>query len=225
MRIVMIHALAESIPPTRLAFQEVFPEAELVNLLDEGLFLEFDDQLTPKLRRRLSQLIFYCAEYGADAIGLSCSVYAPAVEIISSLVDVPVVSSYGPVMAEAVRTGRRIGIIASVPATLRDSQFYLQQAATEHGVAVEPYPCLAEDLLHVLRTKGEDGFRQRLKEEVNQLVPDVDAVLLSQFSMASASKFLEETTPVPVLSAPHSSARRLKELVSVSAQQVCSNIG
>jgi len=38
MRIVMIHALSESLPPVQLAFREVFPEAEVVNLLDEGLF-------------------------------------------------------------------------------------------------------------------------------------------------------------------------------------------
>ena len=42
MRVVMIHAVAESMQPTKLAFQEVFPEAELVNLLDGGLFLDPD---------------------------------------------------------------------------------------------------------------------------------------------------------------------------------------
>ena len=46
MRIVMIHALAESIPPVRLAFQDVFPEAEVINLLDEGLFIDFKDEFT-----------------------------------------------------------------------------------------------------------------------------------------------------------------------------------
>jgi hypothetical protein len=37
MRVGMIHAVAESKPATKLAFQEVFPEAELVNLLDEAI--------------------------------------------------------------------------------------------------------------------------------------------------------------------------------------------
>ena len=103
MRVVMIHAVAESMSPTKLAFQEVFPEAELVNLLDEGLFLDFGDQLTPSLRRRMTQLICYSAEHGAQAIGLACSVYTPMVEMVRGVVDVPVISSYGPVMAEAVR--------------------------------------------------------------------------------------------------------------------------
>ena len=126
MRITMIHALAESIPPTRSAFREIYQEAELINLLDEGLFLDFDGHLTAQLRRRMCQVICYCAEHGADAIGLACSVYAPVVEMASALIDVPVVSSYGPVMNEAVAIGSRIGIIASVPATLRDAEHYLR---------------------------------------------------------------------------------------------------
>ena len=49
MRVVMIHALAESIPPVRLAFQDEFPEAEVINLLDEGLLIDFPGSITPNL--------------------------------------------------------------------------------------------------------------------------------------------------------------------------------
>ena len=100
MRVVMIHAIAESIAPVNTAFGEVFPEAEVVNLLDEGLFLDFDDHITPALRRRMSGLICYGAEHGANAVGLACSVYAPVVDSACDLVDVPLVSSYGPVVEE-----------------------------------------------------------------------------------------------------------------------------
>ena len=209
----MIHALPESIPPTRSAFQEVFPGAELVNFLDEGLFIDFQDQLTAKLRRRMCQVVCYCAEHGADAIGLACSVYTPVVEMASTLVDVPVVSSYGPVMKEALAAGSRIGVLASVPATLRDAEFYLQETAREHSKSVETRPRLAEDLIPVLRTKGEEAFHKRLAEEVQELASDVDAVLLSQFSMASALSHLRKVSPVPVFSAPHSSASYLKQLL------------
>lgn len=217
MRIAMIHAIPESIPPVRAAFQQEYPEGELVNVLDDSLLTDFGDGLTPKLRRRMTQLICYCAEHGADAIGLACSVYAPVVEAARELVEVPVVSSYGPVMAEAVNLGRRVGLIASVPATLRDAERYLLKAAEEKGTTVEPSLCLAEDLIPVLRQEGEGGFQRRLAEEVGKLAPYVDTVLLTQFSMASALAHLRSTTEIPVLSAPHSSARRLKELLSVGA--------
>jgi Asp/Glu/hydantoin racemase len=213
MRVVMIHAVAESMQPTKLAFQEVFPEAELVNLLDEGLFLDFGDQLTPELRRRMTQLICYSAEHGAQAIGLACSVYTPMVEMARGVVDVPVVSSYGSVMAEAVQAGRRVGLIASVPATLRDAGYFLQHVAREYGKLVETYPRLAEDLMTVKRHEGEAVFCRRLAEEVDKLAPHVDAVLLTQFSMASSLSHLRTSTSVPVLSPPHSSARLLKDLL------------
>jgi Asp/Glu/hydantoin racemase len=212
----MIHALEESVPPVKLAFAEEFPEAQLINLLDQGMFLDFAGELTPTLRRRMTQLICYAAEHGADAIGLACSVFAPVVESARQLIDVPLISSYSPIMEEALKYGSRIGIIASVPATLKDSEFYLRRAAEEKGVTVEPRVCLAEDLLQVLRSQGEAAFNQRLAEEVARLERDVDAVLLGQFSFASALSYLRANTQVPVLSGPHCSARQLKELLSVA---------
>ena len=214
MRVTMIHAIAESIPPVRLAFGDEFPEAEVINVLDEGLLIDFDGQLTPTLRRRMSNLIGYCQDNNADAIGLACSVYAPVVDSVKDLIDVPLVSSYGPVMADAVAAGTRVGLIASVAATMRDSEHYLRLAAHEAGKSVEPRLCLAEDLISVMRAEGRSGLERRLEEEVLKLAPDVDVVLLSQFSFAGAWAHLKNVSPVPVLSAPHSSARALKRLLS-----------
>ena len=214
MRVTMIHAIAESIPPVRLAFGEEFPEAEVINVLDEGLLIDFDGHLTPSLRRRMTNLIGYCQDNHADAIGLACSVYAPVVDSAKDLVSVPLVSSYGPVMADAVAAGPRVGLIASVPVTMRDSEHYLKLAAEESGKPVESHPCLAEDLIPVMRTEGQAGLERRLEEEVLKLAPDVDVVLLTQFSFAAALAHLEKVSPVPVLSAPHSSARALKRLLS-----------
>ena len=213
MRITMIHAIAESIPPVQLAFSEEFPEAEVINVMDEGLLADFDGEITPQLRRRMSNLIGYCQDNQADAIGLACSVYAPVVDSAKDLVDVPLVSSYGPVMADAVKAGTRVGLIASVAATLRDAEHYLRLAAEEAGKEVEPVICLAEDLITVMRAEGLPGLERRLEEEVLKLAPDVDVVLLGQFSFAAALAHLQKVSPVPVLSAPHSSARALKALL------------
>ena len=215
MRVVMIHALGESVAPVKVAFGEVFPEAELINLLDEALFIDFKGQVTPQLRRRMSRLICYCEEYGADAIGLACSVYAPVVDSAKDLVDVPLVSSYSPVMEEAVRAGHKIGVIAANEPTLRDSDYYLQRTAKELGRDVETELYLAEELMPLHRTQGEAAFNDRLEELVMDMSGRVDAVLLGQFSMASALNRLKEVCPVPVLSGPHSSANKLKELLAV----------
>ena len=213
MRVVMIHALAESIPPVRLAFMEEFPEAEVINLLDEGLLVDFPGSITPSLRRRMSDLICYCQDHNADAIGLACSVYAPVVDSARDLVDVPLVSSYGPVMAEAVAAGSRVGVIATNKATMSDSEHYLKVAAQEVGREVVVKQRLAADLIQVLRDEGHRAFEKRLEQETLTLSTEADVVLLSQFSFATALDHLRKISPVPVLSAPHSSARRLKKML------------
>ena len=213
MRVVMIHALAESIPPVRLAFMEEFPEAEVVNLLDEGLLVDFPGSITPSLRRRMSGLICYCQDHNADAIGLACSVYAPVVDSARDLVEVPLVSSYGPVMAEAVAAGPRVGVIATNEATMSDSEYYLEKAAREAGKNIQVKKQLATDLIQVLRENGHEAFEKRLEQETLALSPEVDVVLLSQFSFATALDHLRRVSPVPVLSAPHSSARTLKKML------------
>ena len=213
MRVVMIHALAESIPPVRLAFMEEFPEAEVVNLLDEGLLVDFPGSITPSLRRRMSSLICYCQDHNADAIGLACSVYAPVVDSARDLVEVPLVSSYGPVMAEAVAGGPRVGVIATNEATMSDSEYYLEKAAREAGKNIQIKKQLATDLIQVLRENGHEAFEKRLEQETLALSTEVDVVLLSQFSFATALDHLRGVSPVPVLSAPHSSARTLKKML------------
>ena len=117
-------------------------------------------------------------------------------------------------MADAVAAGKRVGLIASVQATLSDAEYYLRLAAEAAGVPVEPKLCLAEDLVAVMRAEGQAGLERRLEEEVLKLASEVDVVLLGQFSFAAALSHLEKVSPIPVLSAPHSSARALKALLS-----------
>ena len=45
----MIHAVAESIPPVKLVFQDIFSEAEVINLFNEGMFIDFYEKLTRDL--------------------------------------------------------------------------------------------------------------------------------------------------------------------------------
>ena len=129
-RVMMIHAVQESIPPVRQAFSDAFPEAEPINLLDEALLVDYENAggLNPSLRRRMCALIRYSEEFGAHAVGLACSVYAPVVATARQLVNIPVVSSYEAVMAEAVEHGRRVGLMATNTHTIEEARYYLREA-------------------------------------------------------------------------------------------------
>jgi len=138
------------------------------------------------------------------------------VETALELDNVPGLSSYDSAMAEEVENGPRVGIISSVPAALRDSEHYLLKPAKEKGVSIQSKLCLADDLIHVLRTDGEAGFSRRIAEEVAKLKPEVDSVLLSQLSMAAALSHVSSVANVPVLSVSHCSAFAFKKLLSSS---------
>ncbi len=214
-RVVMIHAVQESIPPVRQAFSDILPDAQVVNLLDEGLLIDFQSSggLNPDLRRRMCSLIRYAEESGAAAVGLGCSVYAPVVETAIKLVNIPVISSYEAVMAEAVEHGNRVGLIATNTNTIQDARRHLIQAGQELGDQIDVHECVNEELFRVIRSEGADAYQRLLLREVDTLAPDVDAVVLAQFSMASALPYLTERASVPVLSAPHASARRIRHLL------------
>ena len=98
----------------KLASPDIFPEAAVIDLLDEEQFIDFDERLTPDLRRRMTQLIRYAEEHRADAVGLARSVFAPVVGTALELVNVPVLPSHDPVMVEAVENGPWVGIMPSV---------------------------------------------------------------------------------------------------------------
>ena len=57
---------------------------------------------------------------------------------------------------------------------------------------------------------------RRIAEEVAKLEPEVDSVLLSQFSMAAALSHVSSVANVPILSSPHCSALAFKKLLSSS---------
>ena len=117
---------------------------------------------------------------------------------------------------DAITYGSRISIIASVPATLRDSKYYLEKAAEKRGTAVDLQLVLDEHLMQLMNIDGQEEFRQSLSETVQRMASGVDAILPCQFSMATALSNLREITDVPLLSAPHSSARRFKQLLTMA---------
>ena len=69
-RIALIHALKHSIAPIEAAFATAWPEARLMNLLDDSLSADLarDGALTDAMTQRFLALGDYAAATGADGI-------------------------------------------------------------------------------------------------------------------------------------------------------------
>jgi hypothetical protein len=85
MRITLVHALKHSIVPIEAAFARRWPDATLMNLLDDSLSADLarDGRLTDAMTERFLSLGRYAASTGADAILFTCSAFGPCIEAVA----------------------------------------------------------------------------------------------------------------------------------------------
>ena len=207
-RIAIIHALRHSPPPIEAAFRDAWPEAWLMNLLDDSLSADLarDGRLTPARTERFLTLARYAAGTGARGILFSCSAFGPCIEACArDLSPLPVLKPNEAAIEEAVGIGRRIGLLATFPGTLASMP-------AEFPPGVEVVPCLAEGALAALDA-GDAAAHDRLAAEAAAALKGCDAVLLGQFSLARAAPLVEAATGLPAVTTPGSAVRKLRRLL------------
>ncbi|HXD52911.1 MAG TPA: arylsulfatase, partial [Burkholderiales bacterium] len=91
-KIYLIHAADVAMPPIVASFRAHWPQAHIVNLLEDGLMndLAADGRLTDTMTERFVQIGHYCVKAAADAILFTCSAFGPAIEECRRQVAIPV---------------------------------------------------------------------------------------------------------------------------------------
>jgi hypothetical protein len=208
MRIAIIHALRHSPPPIEAAFAAAWPEARLMNLLDDSLSADLarEGRLTDAMTARFLTLARYAAGTGAQGILFSCSAFGPCIEACAQdLAPLPVLKPNEAAIEEAVKIGRKIGLLATFPGTL-------SSMPPEFPPGVEVVPCLAPGALAALDA-GDDATHDQLAAEAAVALRDCDVVLLGQFSLARAASLVAAATGKPVVTTPDSAVAKLKRLL------------
>jgi hypothetical protein len=204
-RIALIHALRHSPPPIEAAFAAAWPEARLMNLLDDSLSADLarDGVLTPAMTDRFLALGRYAQGTGVHGVLFTCSAFGPCIEAVAAdLAPIPVLKPNEAAIEEAVAIGRRIGLLASFPGTLASMP-------PEFPAGVEVVPCLAEGALAALDA-GDGAAHDRLAAEASKALAGCDLILLGQFSLARAARAVADATGLKVVTTPGSAVRRLK---------------
>jgi Asp/Glu/hydantoin racemase len=135
-------------------------------------------------------------------------------DVARNLVSIPLLKPDEAMIAAPLDAGRRIGVIATMPATVPAAEAQLRAAAAARGVPVEVVGAAVADGLRALDA-GEPATHDRLiAEAAERLNGGVDVVCLAQFSMARARKAVEARVPIPVLTSPAAAVHRLKALLA-----------
>ena len=83
-RIGVVHALTASIPPIEAAFTAVWPEAQVVNLCDQSLYVDYErwGRETDEITRRVTALLAYSADSGAQGFGVRLLEWDPSYQVL-----------------------------------------------------------------------------------------------------------------------------------------------
>jgi hypothetical protein len=214
MRIALIHALKHSIAPIEEAFSRLWPEAQLVNLLDDSLSADLarDGALSPAMTERFLDLSRYAVRCGADAILFTCSAFGPCIDACAAeLAPIPVLKPNEAMIEEAVASGgplARIGLLATFAPTL--ATMPAEFVAASPGVHVEP--CLAAAALAAL-DRGNGPEHDAAAARAAGEIAGCDVIALAQFSLARAAGAVAAATGKPVLTTPDSAVRKLRRLL------------
>jgi hypothetical protein len=210
-RIALIHALKPSIPAIEEAFSRLWPEATLMNLLDDSLSADLaaEGSLTPGMTERFLTLSRYAVGTGADAILFTCSAFGPCIEACArEFSRIPVLKPNEAMIEEALAvagpTGR-VGLLATFAPTL-DSM------PPEFPAGMTIVPCLAAAALTALNA-GDAAGHDREAAASARAIADCDVIALAQFSLSRAAPAVAAATGKTVLITPDSAVRKVRRLL------------
>ena len=210
MRIALVHALKHSIVPIEASFAKLWPEATLMNLLDDSLSADLarDGKLTDAMTERFLSIGRYAASTGTDGILFTCSAFGPCIEAVAGeRAPMPVLKPNEAMIEEAAKAGRKVGLLSSFPPTLASMP-------REFPASVQLAPKLAEGAMAAL-DRGDRAEHDRLVVEASKDLRDCDVIALAQYSMAPAAEKVAQATGRPVLTTPDSAVMKLKRMLAL----------
>ena len=186
------------------------PDVRVFNIMDDSLLAESlaHEGATSQVIKRIQFYVLAAEAMGADVAMCSCTTVGEATRIARAYASIPVFNIDEPMAREAVRLGRRMGIIATVPTSPAATQRQLERAALEAGVSISIKIAVNEKAFQHLQRGEIEKHNQLIHREMDRLAGKVDVLVLGQISLAQ----IQHETRVPVLQVGHTGlaeARRL----------------
>ena len=201
----LIHTSATLVPVFQQLCTQYLPGVQVFNIVDDSLIKNVirNNALLPETARRVVDYAGSAEAAGADFILYTCSSIGAAVETAARLTSVPVLRVDQPMADQAVRTGKRIGVIATLPTTLEPTSDLVKRRAAAAGKEIELQSRLCEGAFDALMRGDTETHDHMVAEVLKELSTQVDVIVLAQASMARVVEGLNEADKkVPILSSP-----------------------
>jgi Asp/Glu/hydantoin racemase len=213
-RIVLLHATPVAMQPIQTAFAERWPEAEIVNLLDDGLTIDRarETDLSEAMIERFVSFGTYGHRMGADGILVTCSAFGPAIDRMIDALPVPVLKPNEAMFQAAIAQGQRIGMLATFGPSVGTMTDEFEEFVARSGRPATLKTVLVADAIDLLR-KGDVETHNRLVAARAPELAECDAIMLAHFSTSRAAAAVRQVVKVPVLTAPDAAVDRMRAMV------------
>jgi Asp/Glu/hydantoin racemase len=205
MKIGLIHTSATLVPVFQALCVEKLPGVPVFHISDDSLIKDVISagKLTPQVARRVCGQILLAQDAGASHVLVTCSSIGEAVEAAAGFAAVPVLRVDQPMADLAVATGRRIGVIATLPTTLDPTRRLVERRALANNRQVEVSALLCEGAFDALMA-GDSATHDRIvRAGLEGLLTQCDVIVLAQASMARVVETLPAAARrIPILSSP-----------------------
>jgi Asp/Glu/hydantoin racemase len=181
--------------------EELLPNATVKHVVDESLLKDAIARggLTPEVEARLAGHVAELARSGVDAIMVTCSSMGQGVDRLAGKIDLPVLRVDAAMVDEALRIGKRIGVLATLRTTMTPT-VELVRAHGDGSVKIEAHVC--EGAFEALKAGDVERHDQLVRSGLRRIEPLVDVVILAQASMARVLAGPGMTSRVPIVSSP-----------------------
>jgi len=201
----LIHTSATLVPMFARLCEEKLADVDVFNIVDDSLIKDVirRNQLTPHTARRVVDHVASAESAGADAILVTCSSIGPAAEAASRLVQPLVLRVDQPMADEAIRMGKRIGVLATLRTTLEPTTDLIRRRAAAGNQDVVVAAKLCEGAFEALMSGDSARHHEMIRSALVELAGQVDVIVLAQASMATAAELLAaDERPTPILTSP-----------------------
>lgn len=203
--LALVHTSATLVPVFQQLCKAQLPNVDTFNIVDDSLVraIGAKGSLTADIARRVQAYITSAEAGGADYVLVTCSSIGPAVEASAAFSAVPVLRVDQPMADQAVQTGKRIGVIATLPTTLNPTKELVQRRAAAAGKSIELSAVLVEGAFEALMSGDAAKHDTLVASALRSLAAQVDVIVLAQASMARVVDTLPpEDRRIPILASP-----------------------
>ena len=216
-RVAFVHTVGFLADEFRKLMRAEQPGVDAFHILNESLLQDLLRGAPPaQVHRRVAEQLMLAADAGAGMIVMTCSSTSPGVDVARKMTDLPILKIDDPMAAQAVRSGRRIGLMCTATSTVAPSTALLQAHAAQQEREIQVRPEVNAAAYQALLAGDRATHDRLVRDAATRLAREVDVLVLAQASLAHLAGPLAQELACPVLASPPLLMRELARRLAVA---------